>query len=140
MLCLYPFFRFEILWNFLIFRNMETLSLFVTISPWWNFSLVPILMLLSWWLSGKEPVCNAGDTGDVGLIPGSGRSLGRGNGNPLQYSCLENPMNRGTRWATIHILQSSMCLSMHACNLTFSDLHTGKRKKNTYLSVSKTPF
>ena len=44
------------------------------------------------WLSGKESACNAGDTGDVSLIPGSGRSHGKGNGNPLQYSCLENPM------------------------------------------------
>ena len=42
-------------------------------------------------LSGKESACNAGDTGDVGLIPGLGRSPGGGNGNPLQYSCLENP-------------------------------------------------
>ena len=41
--------------------------------------------------NGKEYTCNAGD---LGLIPGSGRSLGRGNGNPLQSSCLENPMDR----------------------------------------------
>ena len=40
---------------------------------------------------GKESACNAGDTGDEGSIPGSGRSLGIGNSNPLQYSCLENP-------------------------------------------------
>ena len=40
---------------------------------------------------GKEPACNAGD---LGSIPGSGRSLGEGNGNPLQYSCLENPIDR----------------------------------------------
>ena len=39
--------------------------------------------------------CNTGDTGDGGLIPGSGKSSGRGNGNPLQYSCWENPMDRG---------------------------------------------
>ena len=45
--------------------------------------------------AGKESACNAGDTGDVGLIPGSGRSPGEGNGNPLQYSSLKNPMNRG---------------------------------------------
>ena len=44
------------------------------------------------WLSSKESACTAGD---VGLIPGSGRSPGEGNGNPLQYSCLENPMDRG---------------------------------------------
>ena len=50
----------------------------------------------------KEFVCNAGDIGDVSLIPGSGRSPGRGNGNPLQYSCLENPMDRGAWQATVH--------------------------------------
>ena len=43
---------------------------------------------------GKPSVCNAGDPG---LIPGSGRFPGEGNGNPLQYSCLENPMDRGAR-------------------------------------------
>ena len=43
---------------------------------------------------------NSGDTGDVGLIPRSGRSPGEGNGNPLQYSCLENPRDRGSWWAT----------------------------------------
>ena len=48
---------------------------------------------------GKESACNAGD---LGLIPGSGRSLGEGNGNPLQYSCLENPMDRGAWQATVH--------------------------------------
>ena len=42
------------------------------------------------------------DTGDPGLIPGSERSPGGGHGNPLQYSCLENPMDRGTWWATVH--------------------------------------
>ena len=46
--------------------------------------------------SGKEPICQWGDIRDVGLIPGLWRSLGGGNGNPLQYSCLENPMDRGT--------------------------------------------
>ena len=42
------------------------------------------------------------NTGDLGLIPGSGRSPGEGNGYPLQYSCLENPMDRGAWWATVH--------------------------------------
>ena len=50
--------------------------------------------------TGKESTCNAGDTGDMGLIPGSGRSLGGGNDNPVQYSCLENPMDRGA-WLAI---------------------------------------
>ena len=46
-------------------------------------------------LAGKEFACNAGNTGDKGFIPGSGRSPGGGSGNPFQYSCLENPMDRG---------------------------------------------
>ena len=48
---------------------------------------------------GKESAYNVGDTGS---IPGSGRSPGKGNGNPLQYSCLGNPMDRGAWWATVH--------------------------------------
>ena len=47
----------------------------------------------------KNPPANAGD---VGSIPGSGRLPGEGNGNPLQYSCLENPMDEGAWWATVH--------------------------------------
>ena len=50
------------------------------------------------WPSGKESTC---DAGDAGLIPGSGRSPGGGPGNPLQYSCLENPMDRGTWQASV---------------------------------------
>ena len=50
----------------------------------------------------KNPPAFAGDTGDVGLIPGSGKSPGGGNGNPFQYSCLGNPMDRGAWWATVH--------------------------------------
>ena len=52
--------------------------------------------------SGKRPPANAGDIRDAGLIPGSGRSPGGGPGNLLQYSCLENPMDRGTWQATVH--------------------------------------
>ena len=48
----------------------------------------------------KNIPANAGDIGDMGLTPGWGRSPGGGHGNPLQYSCLENPMDRGT-WQTI---------------------------------------
>ena len=55
--------------------------------------LHPSMLGLPSWFRGKEHACNAGDAaGAVGLIPGSGKSLGEGNGNPLQYSCLENPM------------------------------------------------
>ena len=50
-------------------------------------------------LEGKESTCNAGDTGDVGSISGLGRSPRGGNGNPLQYSLLKNPMDKGAQWA-----------------------------------------
>ena len=50
----------------------------------------------------KNLPANAGDVRDAGLIPGSGRSCGREHGNPLQYSCLENPMDRGAWQATVH--------------------------------------
>ena len=55
----------------------------------------------------KNLAASAGDTGDVGLIPGSGRSPGEGNGTPLQYSCLENPMDRGAWRATVHSVAES---------------------------------
>ena len=58
---------------------------------------------------GKESTCDAGDIGDVGSIPGLGRSPGEGTGNPLQYSCLGNPTDRGSWWATVH--GSEECLS-----------------------------
>ena len=51
---------------------------------------------------GSEVKASACDVGDLCSIPGSGRSLGEGNGNPLQYSCLENPMDGGAWWATVH--------------------------------------
>ena len=58
-------------------------------------------------LAGKESACNARDTGDKGLIPGSGRSPGGGNGYLLQYSCLENSMDRRAWQATVHGLGKS---------------------------------
>ena len=59
---------------------------------------------------GKESANNAGD---VGSVPGSGRSPGEGNGNVLQYSCLENPLDRGARQATVHgVTKSQTQLSM----------------------------
>ena len=57
----------------------------------------------------KNPPANAGDTG---LIPGSGRSPGGGNGNPLQYSCLGNPTGSGTWWATVLMVAE---LDTHMC-------------------------
>ena len=53
----------------------------------------------------KNPPANAGDEGDIGSVPGSGRSSGEGNGSSFQYSCLENPMDRGAWQAAVHGLQ-----------------------------------
>ena len=64
-------------------------------------------MGLHGWLSGKESDASAGDTGDAGSIPGSGRSPGGGNGNPLQYSCMQNPMDREAWQATVHRVAKS---------------------------------
>ena len=51
---------------------------------------------------GSDGKKSARNVGDLGLIPGLGRSPGEGNGNLVPYSCLENPMDRGTWWATVH--------------------------------------
>ena len=67
----------------------------------------------------KNPLSSAGDAGDTVSIPRSGRSPGEGNGNPLQYSCLEKPMDRGDRWAAVHRVTKNQTwlkrLSTHAC-------------------------
>ena len=55
----------------------------------------------------KSLPANAGDIRDAGFIPGLGRSPGEGNGNPLRYPCLENPMVRGAWWATVHRVAES---------------------------------
>ena len=59
----------------------------------------------------KNMPASAGDTRDMGSIPKSGKSPGEGNGNPLQYSCLENPMDRGVWWATVHGVTNSQTLT-----------------------------
>ena len=55
----------------------------------------------------KNPPANSRDLRDVGSVPALGRSSGEGNGNPLQYSCLENPMDRGAQWAIVHRVTKS---------------------------------
>ena len=69
------------------------------ISPSFFFYVLAQVFGLPWWLSGKETTCNVGNEDS---IPWLGISPGEGNGNPLQYSCLENPMDRGAWWATVH--------------------------------------
>ena len=72
----------------------------------------------------KESACNAGDIEDVGLIPGLGRSPGEGHGNPLQYLCLEYPMDRGAWWAIVSgVAKTWISLNTHTCTHTcISDL------------------
>ena len=70
----------------------------------------------------KKPPANAGDLRDVGLIPGLGRSPGKGNDNPLQYPCLENPMDRGAWQASAHSVAKSQTrlkwFNMYTCTQT----------------------
>ena len=61
----------------------------------------------------KESTCKAGDAGDVDSIPGSGRSPGEGNGNPLQYSCLGKHVDRGAWWAIVHRVKKSQVRLAH---------------------------
>ena len=70
---------------------------------------------------GKESTCSAGDTGDAGSTPGSGRSPEGGHGNPLQYSCLDNPMDRGALQAIAHSRYSRATAQhmadLHCCSV-----------------------
>ena len=70
-----------------------------------NFHLKILVFLIYIYVGfpgGSDGKASARDAGDPGSIPGLGRSPGEGNGNPLQYSCLENPMDGGAWWATVH--------------------------------------
>ena len=93
----------------------------------------------------KKSVCS---TGDAGLIRESGRSPGGRNGNPLQYSCLENPMDRGAWWATVHrVSQGKTWLSMHASHLVCSDdqintipISLSKDVQKSFLEILWAPY
>ena len=101
LLTLLHFFKFLSSYHLLLYCSI---SLFIMcICLMYPFILYVLSLLgLPWWLSGKESSCNAGATGDVGSVPGFGRSPGVRHGNPLQYSCQENPMDRGAQEATDH--------------------------------------
>ena len=79
-------------------RSFFLMFFFIVIYPR-RFDMVPSAIHFPGDSEVKVPVCNVGD---LGSIPVWGRSPGEGNGNPLQYSCLENPMDRGAWWATVH--------------------------------------
>ena len=71
------------------------------------FNVIVVPLGFSGGASGKEPPASAGDTRDLGLITGLGRPPGGGNGNPLQYSCLQNPMDTGAWQATVQRVTKS---------------------------------
>ena len=75
---------------------------------------------------GKVSACNTRDPGDAGLTPVSGRSPGEGFGKPLQYSCLENPMESGSWWATVLSVAESGVIEMIE--------HAGTRASSVYRS------
>ena len=82
--------------------------------------------------------------GDLGSIPGSGRSPGEGNGNPLQYSCLENPMDGGAWWATVYGSQTFTFTFMNVgggvgCTVKDKEVGVGARKKNTSYQLQLWP-
>jgi len=88
----------------------------------------------------KSSPANAGDITDVGLNPGLGRSPGGGHCNPLQYSCLENPMDRGAWWAMVHRVSKSRTrlkqLSMHACTWIREGSSWPKLKREEVVGIS----
>ena len=81
---------------------------------------------------GSEVKVSAWNAGDPGSIPGSGRSPGEGNGNPLQYSCLENPMEGGAWQATVHgVAKSRTRLS----DFTYHVTYNGKESEKEYIYI-----
>ena len=88
----------------------------------------------------KDLPANAGNIRDVGSIPGSGRSPGGEHGNPLQYSCLENPTDRGAWQATVHRVAKSWThlkqLSTHVCR-ELSNGRSRLEKRKMLISVNK---
>ena len=84
---------------------------------------------LPWWVNNKESTCNAGVTGDAVSIPGSGRSPGGGHGNPLWYSCLENPTDRGTWRAAVCGVAKGQTRLKQLSTHTHTHTHTHTKKK-----------
>ena len=82
------------------------------------------------WLRGKESACNSGDRGS---IPGSGRSPGGGNGHPFQYSCLENPKDRGISWVTVCGIAKSRTLLSDFLSLSNRRYHCMAKAENIWV-------
>ena len=83
----------------------------------------------------KNPPTNARNAGDLGLAPGSVRSPGERNGNPLQYSCLDNSLDRGAWWVTVHgVSKSRTQLSTQSCKFSLC------LEISEYLPITQDPF
>ena len=90
---------------FVWFLTLKKILWFSPLSMMFTLTLSYVAFIMLRFLGGavvKNPPASAGDRRDTGSIPRSGRSPGVGNGNPLQYSCLENSMDRGAGWAVVH--------------------------------------
>ena len=96
--------------------------------PWATREAPNRILELLRWLSGEESACQAGE---MGSIPGSGSSPGKGNGNPLQYSCLGNPKDRGAWRATVHGITKSQTQlgDLNSNNLEMRSLWMSKRRR-----------
>ena len=96
------------------------------------FDIIYRQWMLPQLLSDKESACNAGDAGDVASIPGARRSPGGGHGSPLQYSWLENPMDRGPWWAIVYRAAKSqtgvkrLSMNVHIQEVRLPRQHSGK--------------
>ena len=89
---------------------------------------------LPWWLSYKDSACDTGDTGNKGLTPGSERSSGGGHGNPLQYPCLENPMDRKAWQTTVRgVTKSQTWLKQLSTHTRMWDLSSPTRDQTLKL-------
>jgi len=126
--------QMKFFWNFL--RLTKLLLLFTCsqvlgqqILPWCTYCFLFPSAILFFFIcpyhDGSEVKASACNVGDLGSIPGLGRSPGEGNGNSLQYSCLENPVDRGAWWATVHGVTKSWTRLRN-----FTSLH-----HNLYLSI-----
>ena len=122
----------------LCLRNLLCALSFSLLVWYFLYSPSPVTQWLKTKQNKKKPsACNSGVAGDAGSVPGSGRSPGGGQGHPVQYSCLENPMRR-TQWATVHGVRKSRTWWKQLS--TYSPILTGReneQKENKSCFVSK---
>ena len=93
--------------RFLFLNTIPIIVLLKTVTKLHGWIFKTLSISFPCFPGGSEVKTSACNVGDLGLIPGSGRSPGEGNGNPLQYSCLEKPMDGGAWWATVHSVAKS---------------------------------